>query len=49
MTLRYAHLSSNHRKKPIELIDAAFSTPQLTQKLKYKQNEAAVNFVALTN
>jgi integrase len=49
MTLRYAHLSKHHKKKAIELIDAAFSTPQVTQKLTHEQNEAAVNFVTLTN
>jgi integrase len=49
MTLRYAHLSQTHKKKAIELIDAVFSTPQVTQKLTQEQNEAAVNFVTLTN
>jgi integrase len=49
MTLRYAHLSPTHRKKAIELIDAALSAPQVTQKLTHEQNEAAVNFVTLTN
>lgn len=49
MTLRYAHLSPTHKKKAIELIDAAFSTPQVTQKLTHEQTEAADNFVTLTN
>jgi site-specific recombinase XerC len=49
MTLRYAHLSKHHTKKAIALIDAAFSTSQVTQKLTHEQNEAAVNFVTLTN
>jgi len=49
MTLRYAHLSPTHKKKAIELIDAAFSTPQVTQKLTHEQNRAEVDFVTLTN
>ena len=35
MTLRYARLSPTHRKKAIERIDAAFSTPQGIQKLTH--------------
>ena len=49
MTLRYAHLSPTHKKKAIELIAAAFSTPQVTQKLTHEQNRAEVDFVTLTN
>lgn len=33
MTLRYAHLSPNHKKQAIKLIDEAFGDGQLTQKL----------------
>ena len=49
MTLRYAHLSPNHRKRAIDLIGEAYALPEVTQKLTHEQTEAAVNFVTLTN
>jgi len=49
MTLRYAHPLPTDKKKAIELIDAAFSTPQVTRKLTHEQKDAVTNFVTLTN
>jgi integrase len=48
MTLRYAHLSPNHKKQAIKLIDQAFGDGQLTQKLTQEKSEIVGELVTQT-
>jgi integrase len=48
MTLRYAHLSPNHKKRAIKLIDQAFGDGQVTQKLTQEKFETVGGLVTQT-
>ena len=48
MTLRYAHLSPNHKKQAINLIDRAFGDGQVNQKLTQGKTETVGELVTQT-
>jgi hypothetical protein len=45
MTLRYAHLSPNHKKQAINLIDQAYGGVEVIQKLTQGTEDVVTTFV----